>query len=50
MKAPGEALRMTAHRRLEHVYYVAKEDPRGELIPYELPEDAFHRHAMMPIL
>ncbi len=49
MRKPTEALGMTALRRLERVYY-APANQGGDLMPLELPKDAFHRHAGMPIL
>ena len=49
MRKPTEALGMTALRRLESVYY-APANQGGDLMPLELPKDAFHRHAGMPIL
>ncbi|MFY9910455.1 MAG: methyltransferase [Candidatus Sulfotelmatobacter sp.] len=50
MRSPEEALRTNAVRRLQQVYYLPRNSPDGQLVPYSLPNDSFYRHARMPIL
>ena len=50
MRSPEEALRVSAVRKLQQVYYAPRNSLDGRVVPYELPENSSYSHARMPIL
>ena len=50
MRSPEEALRVSAVRTLQQVYYAPRNSVDGRVVPYELPENSSYSHARMPIL